>query len=316
MKNNKTIVEAYSTCAQLNLDFIENRIYSLRNTQVMIDIDLADLYGVDNRSLKQSVRRNINKFPDDFLFKLTQEEANQLISIGVSQNVIPPGYNTGGSEMFAFTEHGVAMLASVLKSQNATIISVAIIRAFIAMRHFILSNAQVFQRLDRIEHKLLETENSIGELFNRIDERSITPSQGLFYNGQIFDAYKFICDLIKTARSRIILIDNYVDDTVLTMLDKRSDGIPATIYTQTLSDQLKLDLTKHNEQYPAIDVHIFKKSHDRFLIIDDSVYLVGASLKDVGKKWFGVTKMSAIDPNEMIARLGEGLPGLRCKVMK
>ena len=148
---------------------IEQMIDTVRNEQVMIDLDLASLFGVENRSLRQSVRRNIEKFPEDFLFRLTPVEANELILRGVSQNVIPPGYNTGGSEMFAFTEHGVAMLASVLKSPSARDVSIAIIRAFVAMRHFILSNAQIFQRLDRIEYKQLETDHKIEQVFEKLD---------------------------------------------------------------------------------------------------------------------------------------------------
>ena len=275
----------------------------IRDEQVMIDLDLANIYGIENRSLRQAVRRNIDKFPDDFLFRLRGEEANKLILNGVSQNVIPPGYNTGGAEMFAFTEHGVAMLATILKSPHAKTISIAIIRAFVAMRHFLLSNAQVFQRLDRIEYKQIEADHRIEELFRKIDERSITPKQGIFFDGQIYDAYEFICGIIKCAKTRIVLIDNYVDDTVLTMLDKRDAGVLATIYTQKISRQFKLDITKHNAQYPAIDVKVFRKAHDRFLILDNQVYLIGASLKDLGKKWFAVSLMSETDPEILISRL-------------
>ena len=282
---------------------IEQMIYTVRNEQVMIDLDLASLFSVENRSLRQSVRRNIEKFPEDFLFRLTPVEANELILRGVSQNVIPPGYNTGGSEMFAFTEHGVAMLASVLKSPSARDVSIAIIRAFVAMRHFILSNAQIFQRLDRIEYKQLETDHKIEQVFEKLDEKSINPTQGVFFDGQIYDAYEFVCDLIKSAKVRIILIDNYVDDTVLTMMDKREAGISATIYTSQISPQFQLDLTKHNAQYSPIEVVPFNKAHDRFLIIDDKVYHIGASLKDLGKKWFAFSLMSDLAPEELISRL-------------
>lgn len=272
---------------------------------VMIDLGLASLFGVENRSLRQSVRRNIEKFPEDFLFRLTPVEANELILRGVSQNVIPPGYNTGGSEMFAFTEHGVAMLASVLKSPSARDVSIAIIRAFVAMRHFILSNAQIFQRLDRIEYKQLETDHKIEQVFEILDEKSINPTQGVFFDGQIYDAYEFVCDLIKSAKVRIILIDNYVDDTVLTMMDKREADVSATIYTSQISSQLELDLTRHNAQYPPIEIKPFNKAHDRFLIIDDKVYHIGASLKDLGKKWFAFSLMSDLAPEELISNIQE-----------
>lgn len=292
-----------TNCDRLSTGVIEKRIFMVRNEQVMIDIDLANIYGIENRSLRQAVRRNIDKFPDDFLFRLNKKEANELIVSGVSQNVIPPGYNTGGAEMFAFTEHGVAMLATILKSPNAKTISIAIIRAFVAMRRFLLSNAQLFQRLDRIEYKQLETDHKFEQVFAKLEEKNLSPNQGIFFDGQIYDAYEFICNLIKSARTRIVLIDNYVDETVLTMLDKREIGVSATLYTQKISRQFQLDITKHNAQYPTIEVKVFQKSHDRFLILDSAVYLVGASLKDLGKKWFAVSLMSETDPELLLSRL-------------
>ena len=195
------------------------------------------------------------------------------------------------------------MLSAVLHSPEAIDISIRIIEAFVAMRHFLLANAQVFQRLDRIEYKQIEADHRIEELFRKIDERSITPNQGIFFDGQIYDAYEFICDLIKSTKTRIVLIDNFVDDTVLTMLDKREAGASATIYTQKISQQFQLDIDKHNAQYPAIEVKEFTKSHDRFLILDNQVYLIGASLKDLGKKWFAVSLMSETDPELLLSRL-------------
>ena len=304
-KKNEREQEPFLICAPSS-DYIEKRIYTIRNNQVMIDMDLANIYGIENRSLRQAVRRNIDKFPEDFMFRLSQNEANNLIANGVSRHVIPSGYNTGGAEMFAFTEHGVAMLATILKSPKAKTISIAIIRAFVAMRHFLWSNSQVFVRLERIEYKQFETDQKFEQVFAKLAENTIKPRQGIFFDGQVYDAYEFVCDLIKGAKIRIILIDNYIDDTVLTMLDKRDDGVEAVIYTQRVSNTFKLDLAKHNQQYPSIEIYLFKKAHDRFLIIDDMVYLVGASLKDLGKKWFGITTMSATHPDELIDRLNDG----------
>lgn len=306
--NNKKITreqEPFLVC-EPSSDRLEKRIYTIRNNQVMIDLDLANIYGIENRSLRQAVRRNIDKFPEDFMFRLSQNEANELIINGVSQNVIPSGYNTGGAEIFAFTEHGVAMLATILKSPNAKTISIAIIRAFVSMRHFLWSNSQVFVRLEKIEYKQFETDKKFEQVFAKLEENTIKPQQGIFFDGQVYDAYKFVCNLIKDANNKIILIDNYIDDTVLTMLDKRKEGVEAVIYTQQVSNQFKLDLAKHNVQYPDIKVYLFKKAHDRFLIIDETVYLIGASIKDLGKKWFGITTMSATHPNELIARLNDG----------
>ena len=295
--------EPVANSNQLSIVPIERRIYMVRDTQVMIDLDLAALYGVENRSLRQTVRRNIDSFPEDFMFRLSQNETNDLIARGVSQSVIPPGYNTGGSEMYAFTEQGVAMLATVLKSPKARVVSIDIMRAFVAMRHFLMSNAQVFQRLDRLEIRQLETDHKIEQVFAKLEEGTEDNKQCIFFEGQVYDAYELICNLIKSATKRIVLVDNYVDYTVLTMLDKREPGVNATIYTQKAGDQFKLDIAKHDAQYPHIPVWIFKMSHDRFLIIDDLVYHVGASIKDLGKKWFAVSLMEAQDANAIITRL-------------
>ena len=149
----------------------------------------------------------------------------------------------------------------------------------------------------------IETDHQIEDLFSKIDERSVTPKQGIFFDGQIYDAYEFVCKLIKSSKTRIRLIDNYVDETVLTILDKRKEGIPAIIYTSSISQQLKLDLAKHNAQYPPIEIMQFNKAHDRFLIVDDNVYHIGASLKDLGKKWFAFSLMNDLTPEELISRL-------------
>ena len=167
------------------------------------------------------------------------------------------------------------------------------------LKDYLIRGYTINPRLEKLERRMALAEDKI-EFFVKT---SLPPVEGIFFDGQIFDAYEFICGLIKRAKTRIILIDNYIDDTVLTMLDKRTNGVSATAYTQQVSNQFKLDLSKHNQQYPAINVYLFKKSHDRFLIIDNSVYLVGASLKDLGKKWFGINQMTATDPDDLITRL-------------
>jgi DNA-binding PadR family transcriptional regulator len=208
---------------------------------------------------------------------------------------------------YAFTEQGVAMLSGVLKSETAVRTSIQIINAFVAMRRFIATNAQVFQRLGAVERKQIEykeeTDQKFEQIFNAIEERSIKPKQGIFFDGQIFDAYRFVSDLFRTAKKSIIIIDNYIDDTVLTHLTKRHDTVSVTILTKTISKQLALDVKKFNEQYPTIEIKEFDNSHDRFLIIDDkTVYHFGASLKDLGKKWFAFSKMD-IGAAEMLTRL-------------
>jgi len=278
---------------------MQNLIFTVRDFQVMLDRDLAHFYGLENRALKQAVKRNPARFPDDFMFELSDNEIELL----VSQNVIPSKKQLGGARPFAFTEQGVASLSSVLQSEKAIAINIQIMRAFVAMRKFITTNAQIFQRLDAVERKLLETDDNFKKIFNAIESKVIQPKQGIFFDGQIFDAYQFISDLIRSAEKSIIIIDNYIDDTVLTHLTKRKKKVKTTILTKTVSKQLKLDAEKFNKQYPEIEIKEFNNSHDRFLIIDSkAVYHFGASLKDLGKKWFAFSKIE-IGAIEMLRKL-------------
>ena len=288
---------------------IESLIKVIRGQQVMLDKDLAMLYGVEAKVLNQAVKRNVERFPDDFRFQLTKEEClrSQIVTLNEKQ----------GQHLkympYAFTEQGVAMLSSVLRSQTAIEVNIQIMRAFVSMRHFMVNNASVFSRLETMEYHQLEmqqhlqkTDKRIDEVFRRLDEGNAKPKQGVFYNGQIYDAYTFVADLIKRAKKRIILIDNYVDETVLTLLDKRENSVSATIYTQQISRHFQLDIDRHNAQYASIDVETFRLSHDRFLCIDDDVYHIGASIKDLGKKWFGFSKMEILTPDELVERINRG----------
>lgn len=276
----------------------------IRGQQVMLDNDLATLYSVETRRLNEQVKRNIERFPDDFMFQLTKEELDNLMSQNATSS-------WGGTRKlpYAFTEQGIAMLSSVLKSKTAVEVNIRIMRAFIAMRRFIATNVQLFQRLETIEYHQLEmkqhqevTDKRIDEVFRRLDA-DIPPMQGIFYDGQVFDAYRFVSDLIRKAKQAIVLIDNYVDDTVLTLLDKREKGVSATIYTQRVSNQFQLDVDRHNDQYPPIEIKRFNKAHDRFLLVDDEVYHIGASIKDLGRKWFGFTLMRDITATELIHKI-------------
>lgn len=283
---------------------IQPMIRVIRGQQVMLDNDLATLYGVETRRLNEQVKRNMERFPDDFMFQLTKEELDNLMSQNATSS-------WGGTRKlpYAFTEQGIAMLSSVLKSKTAVEVNIRIMRAFIAMRRFIATNAQLFQRLETIEYHQLEmkqhqevTDKRIDEVFRRLDA-DIPPMQGIFYDGQVFDAYRFVSDLIRKAKQAIVLIDNYVDDTVLTLLDKREKGVSATIYTQRVSSQFQLDVDRHNDQYPPIEIKRFNKAHDRFLLVDDEVYHIGASIKDLGRKWFGFTLMRDITATELIHKI-------------
>ena len=282
----------------IDVEDIRNRIYSIRGVQVMLDEDLALLYGVETRVLNQAVKRNKERFFEEFMFQLTENELNILKS-----QIVIPSWGGRRTIPYAFTEQGVAMLSAVLKSETAIKISVQIINAFVAMRRFIASNAQIFQRLDTLEIKQLKTDKKIDYVLNAIESKEIQLKQGIFFDGQIFDAYKFVADLIRTAQKSIILIDNYIDDSVLTILTKRRGNVRVIIFTKSISKQLALDVKKYNEQYPPIEIREFKNSHDRFIIIDNAtIYHFGASLKDLGKKWFAFSKMD-IGAVEMLTRL-------------
>ena len=297
--------ELVANCDQLpKVIDIKPMIRVVRGQQVMIDRDLALLYGVETKRLNEQVKRNIERFPDDFMFQLSKED----VEILKSQNATS---SWGGDRRlpYAFTEQGIAMLSSVLKSQTAVDVNIRIMRAFVSMRRFIATNAQLFQRLETIEYHQLEmkqrqevTDKRIDEVFKRLDA-NIPPLQGIFYDGQVFDAYRFVSDLIRKAKHSIVLIDNYVDDTVLALLDKRQNGVMATIYTQRISNQFQLDVDRHNAQYPPIEIKQFNKAHDRFLLIDNEVYHIGASIKDLGKKWFGFTLMRDISANKLITKI-------------
>ena len=241
--------EQFTNCDQLQNDEVvvttpvESRIMSIRGNQIMIDRDLAELYGVETRVLNQAVKRNMERFPERFRFQLTKEEMNELVTNCDRFNSLK--HSTVRS--YAFTEQGVAMLSTVLRSETAIRVSIRIMDAFVAMRRFMVTNAEVFQRLSTM--------------------------------------------------------DNYVDETVLTLLDKRDNNVSAIIYTQQISRQFQLDIDRHNAQYAPIDVETFRLSHDRFLCIDDDVYHIGASIKDLGKKWFGFSKMEILTPDELVERI-------------
>ena len=316
---------------------IENLIHIVRGEQVMLDSDLAKLYGVETRVLNQAVKRNIERFPLDFMFQLNKDEAENLrVQIATtssrSQNVIlkdnlgdlksqnltsnPRSQNATLKQghnikylPYAFTENGVAMLSSVLRSKTAIEVNIRIMRAFTAMRSFLMSNAHIFQRLETVEHNYLlvnrhlsEHDRKFEEILSRLDAKEAEPIEGFFYEGQIFDAYTLISDLVRKANIRIILIDNYVDDRVLKTLDKRKDGVSATVFTNPRNSQINLDIRRHNAQYPAISLRHCTNVHDRFLIIDDTVYFIGGSIKDLGKKIVAFSQMHQ-SPDDILSKI-------------
>ncbi len=288
----------------LEPDAIKTRIFQFREQQVMLDKDIAALYEVKPIRLREQVQRNIERFPEDFMFQLTESEVDFM----VSQNAIPSRQHLGGSLPYVFTEQGVASLAGVLRSPKASEVHVKIMRAFVEMRRFIQNNAQVFLRLDSMERRQItfesETDKKFEKVFDALEAGKEPPKQGVFFDGQIFDAYAFVSKLVRKAKTSIVLIDNYVDDSVLTLLSKRKKDVSARIYTKRITKQLRLDLEKHNAQYPPIKILLLDAAHDRFLILDNSaVYHIGASLKDLGKKWFAFSKIEK-DAVKLIDKLG------------
>ena len=336
-ENNNIALNPLSGNNNSGLIPVENLIHIIRGQQVMIDSDLARLYGVETKRLNEQVKRNIDRFPEDFMFQLTKSESEDLrskfaTSNSRSQNVIlkddrgklesqnatsssrsqiatlKQGHNIK-YQPYAFTENGVAMLSSVLRSKTAIEVNIRIMRAFTAMRGFLMSNAHIFQRLETVEHNYLlvnrhlsEHDSKFEEILSRLDNKEAEPIEGFFFEGQIFDAYTLISDLVRKADTRVILIDNYVDDRVLKTLDKRKEGVAATVFTNPRNSQINLDIRKHNAQYPEIDLRHCTNVHDRFLIIDDTVYFIGGSIKDLGKKIVAFSQMHQ-SPDDILSKI-------------
>ena len=276
----------------LNQHDIEKLIITVRGEQVLIDRDLANIYQVEVKQMNRQVKRNIDRFPEDFMFQLTKTEYDSLkCHFGTSNK-------RGGDRRalpYAFKQQGVGMLSGLLRSEIAVETNIKIMRAFVAMRRFIVQNAGILMRIAHLERHQIETDEKIDKILDKMDEMSpkLLPEQ-IFQTGCVWDAWSYVSDLVRSAQQRIVLIDNFVDDRVLSLLSKRADGVKATIYTRYY-EQFLTDLKKHNEQYPAIEfVQLPRRNHDRFLIIDDKVYFMGASLKDMGAGLCAVTEMQIL----------------------
>lgn len=298
------------------LENIENLIHVIRGKQVMLDVDLARLYGVETKRLNEQVKRNIERFPEDFIFQLTREEAessrsqfatlNEDSELSRSQFATLNGRGHNIKHLpYAFTENGVAMLSTVLRSQQAININIQIMRAFNTMRHFIATNAQVFQRLEVIEHTQLSlvahqeelaahqtsTDQKLEEVFHRLDEGAATPKEAIFYEGQFFEARVLLEQIIKTATKRVIIIDGYIDAATFEMLDVRAKGVTADIYSDSEYKTLRDSHNASKGKQPVNTHKWSKSSHDRWVIIDDTLYHCGHSVKDLGKKLSAIMKM-------------------------
>ncbi len=266
---------------------IENRIFTMRGVQVMVDRDLAELYQVETKVLNQAVKRNIDRFPTVFRFLLTDAEKDELVTNCDRFKNLKHSSNNP----YVFTEQGVAMLSAVLRSTIAVKVSIEIINAFVEMRKLLQHNTVLLQRVQAVENKLILNDAHFNRIFKALESNTV-PKQDIFYNGQVYDAYSFIVKLIKQAKKSIVIIDNYVDNTVLDMLTKKNKGVTVTIITQQNTTLKAADINSFNAQYPSITIKYSKAFHDRFLIIDNTLlYHIGASIKDLGKKCFAFSKI-------------------------
>ncbi len=315
---------------------IEKKIFVIRGVQVMVDRDIAELYGVETRRLNEQVKRNIERFPEEFMFQMNDEEfenwksqivisnsgnenwmsqfatsncsRSQNATLNNENEILMSQFATSSSDKmglrkkpFVFTEHGITMLASVLKSETAVKASIKIVKAFVSMRHFVQSNSQIFAELKSIRQHQIETDvhlnesdKRIDQLFTLMDKYNVKDTQGIFFQGQIFDAYAKFETFIQAAKKEIILIDGYVDLSVLQRLAKKQKGVNVTIYTDSKTKLTAQDVQNFNAQYPFLTLKYTTKMHDRFMIIDNKVlYHIGASLKDLGKKCFAFEILDA-----------------------
>jgi hypothetical protein len=277
---------------------IENKIFTIRDTQVMIDRDLAELYQVETKVLNQAVKRNIERFPEYFRFQLLKNELDELVTICDQFMVL----KHSSTLPYAFTEQGVAMLSAVLRSNVAVQISIQIMQSFVSMRRTLRNVQGVIQRIEHIEMKQVQTDSKLETVLKAL-EKEVIPRQGIFFEGQLFDAHVFVSQLIKKARFQLVLVDNYIDESTLLLLTKRKDQVKCIIYSRPKASLLK-DLEKHNRQYPHISFKENCSSHDRFLIVDKQLYHFGASFKDLGNKCFAFSRMDALR-SEIEAKLLE-----------
>lgn len=299
---------------------IRNLIYTIRGKQVMLDSDVAMLYHYETKNINKAMKRNIERFPEDFCFQLTKEEAENLKFQNGTSSLKEENYGGRRKLAYVYTEQGISMLSGLLKNEIAIQVSINIMRAFIEMRKFISTNANMFNRISNMEYQILEQGKSIKEQDKMIKEHSRKIEevfdelqknkeeefkQQVFFNGQIYDSYSLIIDIIKTAQKKILIIDNYIDDTILKMLTKKNENVEAVILTSEKSNITKLDIQKFNKEYPRLKVAKTNKFHDRFITIDNKeLYHIGASLKDAGKKCFAISKIEDTEYLEKISKMG------------
>ncbi len=297
--NNIAPINKNISVVKYDVNNIKKLIYTIRGKQVMLDSDVAELYHYETRRVNETVKRNIQRFPEEFYFKLTDEEYDVLKSQFATSNIKEKMHMRGGKKKvpYVFTEKGIIMLSGILKSDIAVDVSISIVEAFIKMKNFIYNNRSLLERVitieNKIDNKFIEYDNKFEKVFDVLEKNKESEfKQKIFYKGQIYDAYELIIDIIKTAKNKIVIIDNYIDDTILKILQKKNKNVEVVILTLPNCNLTKLDIKKFNEQYPVLKIARTDKFHDRFIIIDNrELYHCGASLKDLGKKCFGINKI-------------------------
>ena len=303
MEENKLAIQN-----KLTNEDIKNLIYTIRGKQVMLDSDVAMLYHYETSKVNQAVKRNIERFPERFCFRLSKNEYDILMSQIVTSKIEKDNKEEkrGGRRKlpYVFTEQGIAMLSGLLKNEIAVQVSIKIMDAFVEMRKFINANKNLFEKVITIENKMdkkfIEQDKKFEIIFDQLQlEENI--KQRIFFDGQIYDAYSIIIDIIKEANNKILIIDNYIDDSVLKMLTKKKKNVEVVIFTSNHSNIQNIDIQKFNKEYPTLKVAKTNKFHDRFIIIDNKeMYHLGASIKDLGKKCFGINKIEDMEIIEKI----------------
>ena len=300
--DNIILVNKESDVVKYETENIKNLIYTIRGKQVMLDSDVANLYHCETKYINRVVKRNIERFPKEFCFQLEQKEFQNLRCQFVTSSFEKQNYGGRRYMPYVFTEQGIAMLSALLKSDIAVNVSISIMKAFIEMRKFIITNGQFFQEINNIKDQLLEHDKKFDEVFDELQRKQESEfRQSIFFDGQIYDAYILVIDIIKKAKQKVLIIDNYIDDSILKMLSKKNKNVEVVILTSQNSNLNKLDINKFNKQYPTLKVAMTNKFHDRFIVIDNKeLYHIGASLKDLGKKCFAISK---IEDDEYIEKI-------------
>ena len=300
--NNIILVNKESDVVKYETENIKNLIYTIRGKQVMLDSDVANLYHCETKYINRVVKRNIERFPKEFCFQLEQKEFQNLRCQFITSSFEKQNYGGRRYMPYVFTEQGIAMLSALLKSDIAVNVSISIMKAFIEMRKFIITNGQFFQEINNIKDQLLEHDKKFDEVFDELQRKQESEfRQSIFFDGQIYDAYILVIDIIKKAKQKVLIIDNYIDDSILKMLSKKNKNVEVVILTSQNSNLNKLDINKFNKQYPTLKVAMTNKFHDRFIVIDNKeLYHIGASLKDLGKKCFAISK---IEDDEYIEKI-------------